>query len=233
MNGAIDNFRQSLSYLASLGNIYRYLSSVASTAVVSSSLDEILCAELALAVSCLDAYIHDLVRQGIAEIYSDSRPTTKKFTDDVYVSLYSVKASFQDFKNLISSSSDLDSANSNINSMLSSITQQRWLEGEISKMYERDSFQSSGKVENAIKIISDVKIWQELAVKMGGRAEDIKKELDLIVKRRNEIVHEADIDVANSRAYGTVMRYPIDRAQVDRVLKFISDFAENLFLVVK
>ena len=57
------------------------------------------------------------------------------------------------------------------------------------------SFQNFQKIADGLSFIWDEgQKWQKLATKLSSSDEEIKKRLNLIVSRRNDIVHEADLD---------------------------------------
>jgi hypothetical protein len=60
--------------------------------------------------------------------------------------------------------------------------------------------QDPEKVADVCRLISDIELWNEIALKCGAtqatkvnRAKSLKLELSLIVERRNKIAHEADL----------------------------------------
>lgn len=69
-----------------------------------------------------------------------------------------------------------------------------YLEDEIRQRHSYKSFQQPDSIADAIRLISDKKLWQEVGNIMGRPDKDIKQELKIIIDRRNKIAHEADID---------------------------------------
>jgi hypothetical protein len=105
-----------------------------------------------------------------------------------------------------------------------------WLEREIRDRHSYQSFQQPDKIAEAIRLISDKKLWDEVAHKMGkpNRAKEIKQELSSIVDRRNKIAHEADIDPS----YNIGTRWPIDENQVASAINFIQQVVESIHQVI-
>ena len=66
------------------------------------------------------------------------------------------------------------------------------------------SFQQPDKIADAIRLFSDVKLWQQVALELAIPEQDVKARLKLIVDRRNKIAHEADVDPSFPN-----MRWPI------------------------
>ena len=59
--------------------------------------------------------------------------------------------------------------------------------------------------------------------------QDVKNRLRAIVNRRNQIVHEADLDPSIP---GSMNRWPISPADVTSALDFIQDVCEAIHIVV-
>lgn len=59
-----------------------------------------------------------------------------------------------------------------------------------------------------------------------AKNDDLKKRLKSIVSRKNQIVHETDIDLQ------TNSRNPINKTDVKEVVEFIFKLGENFFKVV-
>jgi len=70
MQAAIDQFRTNINRVRHLGAIYRALKAQTTEVL---DLSDILRAELVMAVSALDHYIHEVTRLGILETYHGSR----------------------------------------------------------------------------------------------------------------------------------------------------------------
>jgi hypothetical protein len=57
----------------------------------------------------------------------------------------------------------------------------------------RESYQSSRRVEEGLGLLGIQKGWTKISGAMKEPAQDIKRRLDQIVHRRNQIVHEGDL----------------------------------------
>jgi hypothetical protein len=224
MDKAIDNFRQNFRYVRSLGDIYRYIVGLGNQGAISLALDEILRSEIVHGVSCLDTYIHELVQSEIVEIYCGNRPKPKKY-EDITISLDSFSGFLLNFYQDLEISYGLEISVENLKKFLTERTRQRWLENEIAKTHRNKTFQGSRQIEAAIQLISDVKLWQRVGEKLNMSPSDVKDQLDVVVRRRNQIVHEADIDTSLLLTFGTREKYPINRSDVDKSLEFIEDFS--------
>ena len=76
MQAAIDQFRVNIGRVRNLGTMYKILRTQTTKVL---DLSDILRAELVMAVSALDQYIHELVRLGMLEAYSGHRVQTQAF----------------------------------------------------------------------------------------------------------------------------------------------------------
>jgi len=102
-----------------------------------------------------------------------------------------------------------------------------WLETEIRTNLGYRSFQQADKIAEAIHLISDVKLWGEVAQRLSQDAENVKGQLKLIVNRRNQIAHEADLDPT---VPGN--RWPIDAPLVNDSINFIEQVVESIHGIV-
>lgn len=200
MKAAIDRFRINISYVRNLSAIHKALNAQTTSAL---DLSDILRLGLVMSVSALDKYIHDLVRIGMLEEYQAIRPATKNFLQ-FSISMKSAQTG-------ISTPTNID-----------------WLDDEIWNRHSWQSFQRPDKITEAIHLISNVKLWDEIGKKMGKNASDVKTQLNLIIDRRNCIAHEADIDPSYPDS-----RWPIDESIVDESIDFIENVAESIYVICK
>src|SRR5690606_2896750 len=92
-----------------------------------------------------------------------------------------------------------------------------WFEQEIIQKHSYLSFQEPTKISDALSLIWDhPQKWQFLAMATGITPENtLKTRLKTIVVRRNQIVHEADINPETGE------RNEINKADTDNVSDFI------------
>src|SRR3972149_7267748 len=76
MHSAIKQFRSNIERVRALGGLSEALSQLTTSAVDAT---DILRAQIVLAVSALDHYIHELTRLGMLEIFDGLRPSTNAF----------------------------------------------------------------------------------------------------------------------------------------------------------
>jgi len=162
---AIDSFRANISRARELGELFNSLSAITTPAL---AINDLLRSQLVMAVSALDHYVHEVVRQGMVEIYDGIRPQVPGFSK-FQVSLVEAKAS-------------IPTASS------------AWVDNAIRQSHSFLSFQHPEKLADAIRLVHPDPIWPALEVRMGVSASDLKEQLKLIVDRRNKIAHEADVD---------------------------------------
>ena len=201
MQSAIDLFRLSIARVRDLIAVHNSLKAQASSVL---DLSDMLRAALVLAVSALDYYIHEVVRIGMLEIYGGQRPEPPAFSG-FQISLGNARAGIN--------------AGQNIDS---------WLEDEIRQRHSYKSFQQPNAIADAIRLICDKKLWEEVSINMGSPAKDIKQQLSRIVDRRNKIAHEADIDPS----YPIGDRWPIDELLVDEAVDFLEQVVESIHKIL-
>jgi len=186
MQEAINQFVANVARVRDLGALVDTLESQTTKAL---DLSDILRAELVLSVSALDHYVHEVVRLGMIESYRGTRQKTQQFLD------------FQ-----VSLSSALAAVSGG----------EAWIDNEVRVRNGYRSFQTPDNIASAIRLISGIRLWDQVAQIMGRPAREIRDTLSVVVDRRNKIAHEADM---NPSPY--VQRYPIDKHEVSAAVDFI------------
>ena len=197
MQSAIDLFRLSIARVRDLIAVHNSLKAQTSNVL---DISDMLRSALVLAVSALDYYIHEVVRIGMLEIHRGERPEPPAFSG-FQISLGNARAGIN--------------AEQNIDS---------WLEDEIRQRHSYKSFQQQKAIADAVRLICEKKLWEEVSINMGSPAKDIKQQLSLIVDRRNKIAHEADIDPTLSLGN----RWPIDELLVNEAVNFLEQVVESI-----
>jgi hypothetical protein len=165
-------------------------------------LTDILRAAIVSAVSAFDTFIHEITCIGMIEIYQNNRSITNAFAQ------FSISMQ-------------------NTLMVVSNPVGTRWLEDEIRRQHGWLSFQQPDKVADAIRLFCDKPLWKEVGTRLAIPAKSAKNRLKLIVDRRNQIAHEADMDPT---APG--LRWPIDEALVQEALDTIEMIGNAIFDVV-
>lgn len=198
MQMAIDQFRTNINRVRNLGSIFEALDSQTTSVL---DLSDILRAELVLAVSALDHFIHELVRLGMLEAYRGNRPRTGRFLR--------FEVSLENALNGIT-----DNAG------------EQWIDSEIRTRNGYRSFQDPGRISEAIRLVSDISLWVEVSQRMGCAPEEVKEDLRVIVNRRNQIVHEADMIPS---PFPFEERWPIDGIMVSDAVDMVEKIAEAIY----
>ena len=82
-------------------------------------------------------------------------------------------------------------------------------------------------IADAVRLISEVSLWEEVGNRLGMSPQDVRSQLNLIVDRRNKIAHEADSDPTFPGSL-----WPIDEALVDEAVDFIEQVVESIYYVL-
>lgn len=172
----------------------------------SHFLDDLLRSEIVYIISALDKFIHDIVRVGILESHNAVRPTTPALNN------FSINMSQM---NLILN----PTTTTNINNVLENV---------IIENHKHLSFQDPDKISQALSLIwlENYK-WQKIANSLGMSENNVKVELRNIVIRRNQIVHEADLDLFTNTIQS------ITESDVDNSINFINDLVNTIYSLVK
>ena len=249
MQSALDQFRISLSCVRDLIALHN---SVKAQATDALDVSDMLRAALVLAVSALDYYVHEVVTLGMLEIHRGQRSepvpsanTTQSAFSRFQVSLGSAR---QDRLTAIDIASWLENEIQQTqgyaflqqsytvstliptisHSLVDKLNNTSWLESEIRERLGYQSFQQADKIAEAIRYISDKKLWDEVAIRMTKPTKDIKQQLNSIVDRRNKIAHEADIDPT----FGIGSRWNIDEVLVGDAVNFIETLVDSIHQVL-
>lgn len=249
MQSALDQFRVSITRVRDLISLHNSLNAQSTTAL---DLSDMLRSALVLGVSALDYYVHEVVTLGMLEIQRGQRlePAPPRNSPQSSFSRFQVSlgGARQDRLKALDIASWLENdiaqtqgpaflqQSYTVSSLLPAIATSlqnqlnntAWLEDEIRKRLGYQSFQEPDKIADAIRLISDKKLWEEVANQMSKPQEYIKQQLSTIVQRRNQIAHEADIDPA----YGIGSRRNIDAVEVTELVDFIEEIIEMIHQIL-
>jgi len=162
-------------------------------------------AELVLTVSAFDCFIHDIVRLGTLEIYNGN----KKVHKDI------LKPRFE-----ISKLQNLLTKNKH--------EQIIELDNEFREINSTKTFQKPDKISEIIKCLGIENLWFKISVELNKPQKDIEKRLQLIVERRDIIVHEADIDFQKIQ----ITKNAIEKEDVLQDIELICDICETIYKLV-
>jgi len=245
MLSALDQFRISIARVRDLISIHNSVKAQSTSAL---DLSDILRAALVLAVSALDYYVHEVVTLGILEIHRGQRsePNPPPNSSQSTFSRFQVSLGGARQERLIAMDiaswleNEIQQSQGSLflqqsytvsallpaisNSVLNRLNNASWLEDEVRERLGYQSFQQPDKIADAIRLISDKKLWDEVATKLGISAKDVKQQLSAIVDRRNKIAHEADIDPT----FGIGSRWYIDEILVNDAVGFIEQVVESI-----
>jgi hypothetical protein len=244
MQSALDQFRASIGRVRDLISIHN---SVRAQSTSALDLSDVLRAALVLAVSALDYYVHEVVTLGMLEIHRGQRaeplPSANSSQSAFARFQVSLGGARQERLIALDISSWLEQEIQQnhgfsfvqqshtisallpaiSNSILNRINNTSWLEDEIRERLGYQSFQQPDKIADAIRLISEKKLWEEVSIQLGKPQKDIKQQLSAIVDRRNKIAHEAD---------GIGSRWNIDEVLVNDAVDFLEKVVESIHQVL-
>lgn len=192
-----DFFDKQVGAIKVISAMYEYLQNNAA-ALDSTAL---LRAEYVLIISAFDSYLHNVVRKKLSNNFLAGE-----------LSGCDIKLSLESF--------------SIINSATNINEKKQLLDLEIRKALEKDSYQSPKSVNYAMDAIGIKKIWKKSESVFNDTGEHIKDQLSLIIKRRNQIAHESDIDFLSGELR------TIDSQTVDECRNFITKLVTSIDLQI-
>jgi hypothetical protein len=201
---AKQQFDESFLRVTNIHSLYKHLKN--DLHFQSNFLDDLLRSEIVYIISALDKFIHDIVRVGILESQNGFRPTTPALNN------FSINMAQM---NLILH----PTTSTNINSILENV---------IIENHKHLSFQDPDKISQALSLIwlENYK-WQKIAALLGMNESNVKIELRNIVIRRNQIVHEADLDLFTN----TIQN--IMESDVENSINFVNNLVNTIYSLVK
>lgn len=202
MHRAIEQFDLNLQSARQLGLIHQALVEKVTEAI---NLDELLRAELVLAVSALDCYIHDIVRIGMTHFFTVTSGESNAYRH------FGVSLGFAK-RIAICSESDRSAL----------------VEEEIRRIHGFRTFQNADKISQAFALIGIQAIWDKVGESVSMPPTDVKRRLDIIVDRRNRIAHESDIDPT----MGIGTKYPIDYPMICQSVEFLERIVRAIHSLV-
>lgn len=156
--------------------------------------------QIVLTISSLDHFIHEFVLEEMLEIYNGRRTPSHGF-NRFTIPISTINGSIPP-DNIISS--------------------------HIRQKHSWLSFQDPDKIADAIRLVSDLKLWEEVSPSFGLSAKDLKAQIKLIVDRRNKIAHEADLDPSNPG-----IKWPISSTDVRDIIDFIEKLVIKIYDKIK
>lgn len=163
--------------------------------------DDLLRAHLVYSVSAFDKLIHDIIKIGMVEIFLNRRPATPKYLNEgISLEIH--------------------------NKILGATVPPReyYFENEVARKLSFLSFQDPDKITDGLSFIwGESHKWQHIADRMGVDLHNAKTTLKTIVARRNQIVHEADIDIA------TGQKYAIDKTETETACAFVLSCGQAIY----
>ncbi len=201
---AKERFEAAILRIRNIHSLYSHL--VNNLKIPESEVSHLLRSEIMYAVSCFDKFIHDIVKQGMVDTFLTTRRQTNSY------------------KKFAISLEELNS----INNPTLFPPPQTIFENIISDRHKHLSFQDPKKVADALSLIWDeAHKWQKIATEMGVNQNDIKVELKNIVIRRNQIVHENDVNLLTNNLE------PIKELDTKKSVDFIEMLGLSIYELVK
>lgn len=175
---------------------------------------ELLRGAISAAVSALDRYMHEMVAKYFLKILNLPIESQSKEFRSICLPVNAVKRATDKLR------ADPAARPGNI------------IKEEVRKILHRDfTFQTSSSIQKAATILGVKDLWRKVAVaKNNGVQKDIVDQLNAITRRRNQIVHEADL-ILQSRGREVKMR-DITKQQALDVVIFMKDLVVALDKVI-
>lgn len=156
--------------------------------------DELLRAEWVARVSALDLYIHELIAQKMVEIFEARRLPTATYLK------FQISTGTLNRIRTASTPSDASSA----------------FDLFVRNQLSRITYQFPDDIADGVRLCSSIELWNEVAMVLGAnpttktdKAKELKRQLSLLINRRNKIAHEGDLQQSPLRE-----PWPISKADL-------------------
>lgn len=174
--------------------------------------EELLRAEWVARVSALDLYVHEVVAQSMVAIFEGRRPITPAYLK------FQVSNEAVDRIRAASTRTEASAA----------------FDLYVRTQLNRITYQFPDDISDGIRLCSAVELWNEIALALGATtstknesAKTHKRQLSLIVRRRNAIAHEGDLQQTPLRD-----PWPIRQADLTEISSFIESVVRAIDTIV-
>lgn len=190
----IEQFQRNIGHTRDLLALGR---AVDATTTEALEIGDIQRAAIVMAVSALDHYVHEKARVGMQEILTGTRQTTDAFERFPLT----MKLALEAGQNPTES----------------------WLDDAIRSQHGHRPFLKTDDIAGAMRLISGIQLWNEVASELHRDVATVKVELKAIVDRRNKIAHEADVDPTSPER-----RWPISDTMAASAVDYIEQVVEAI-----
>ena len=197
----IKHFEEVWTRCSEISALHAYLASNVSGVLHP---DELLRSEWVTRLSALDLYVHELVAQRMLAVFEGRLPTTPAYLR--------FQVPIEALDRIRRAPAPLDASAA--------------FDLEVRSQLSKNTYQHPDNIADAIRLCSSVDLWNEVAVRLGATpqgkisvAKGLRRNLSLIVQRRNKIAHEGDLQP-------TISREPWPINQVD--VAFVADHIEKI-----
>ena len=190
---------------AQLSAVHAYL---ANNVVGALQPEEILRAEWVSRLCALDLYIHELVAQRMVETFEGKRAPSQGYLR--------FQISSDTLHRIRSASSPADASAA--------------FDLEVRERLSYLTYQDPERIAEGVRLFSAVELWNEVAVQLGAtaatkveEARSLKKQLSVVVRRRNQIAHEGDLQPGSPR-----LPWPISQADLKSVAELVEKVVKGV-----
>lgn len=199
MTRSLDRFEPNVQRATDLANLAAALEESTSDAL---DVRPILSAAIVGGVSSLDNYVHELLPELMIEIAKGNREPTKRF--DAFQVPLSITLVALDGER-----------------------PEQWMEDALHRQFGHRALQQAEQISDAIKLVWDGDLWRAVGDELSLTPKEVRRHLGLIVKRRNLIVHAADLHPVERHRPNSIRH-----SDVMSALQVIRDIVKAIDLVV-
>lgn len=179
-------------------------------------LAELLRATVVAVVAAMDRYCHDVIVQNSWKLLSRPDQAVPKELQKLSLPLTGTKKALEKLRS---------SPKARPGTIVKAVIQEQ--------LHSKHTFQNAAGVEKTARFLGIEDIWVKVAKEMGPSwtNSNVKAEVDTIARRRNQIVHEADV-VLRTKSNKLVLR-ALSESDCRRWLEFMKSFIGGIDAVIK
>ncbi len=206
---------RNIDYVRELDSLYDFLKK---NQKLSNDLSDLLRAEIVYSISALDKLIHELVRIGMIEVFNGQRVRTSKYEG------FTLSAKTLEKIRETTTKRSLNPGRPPLPDELPEF----WFEREIVLKHKSVSYQTPTNIGDGLSLIwKEEHKWQKISILMQINERDVKTQLETLVTRRNQIVHETDLNIQDGS------KNNISDIDVKDSVNFIEKLGNAIFDCVK
>lgn len=157
--------------------------------------------QIAFLMGSVDFYIHEIIKYSILKMFNGEKVKTKKYHQfTIYI---------QTLEKAIANPESID-----------------WLEEVVISVTKYKTYMKAKSIKEALELVSNKKIYKDVCKELDLTEKEVDNRVKEIFTRRNEIVHQTDIDMVTKEVND--INYEFVKESIDFIESLIINIHENI-----